>query len=552
MVRKTSKKLEEPYQYFGLIYPTNKSGQNEIRNLLIGNGALNSTVYSILDYIFSPAPGSSIPICKTIVVEQRYRDKDHTHSLSSYYYKSFHQVKSECTRLHFFSNRLSPTSLDSIGNEELSQHYMGYCVLRPFPQRKIGRTVLKRINYVPTLEFPTCHGDFPVNLVGHRLSVKGPGFMEQDTMVSACATTALWMSTTTIGQRFNLRQSSTAEITQMATEYLISSRPMPSEGLLLEQMVHCLRKLSYDPLVIGRTDSVRVKHEIYTYIESELPPIILCELLSGGDHAIVGIGHGYHLPITNPFKISVDWPGEMPIQISRSSEWIPHFLINDDQRGLFRKLSFLDPTTWRQQLQNASITINTSDARFDEWNCPVTIDENYPNAGENRGQQIANIWAVIVPLPKGVLLTVEQAEKKSARLIKLWHYWNSLSVPTDLVLRTYLVQSNEYKERIKKTAVNDFVKSLIISKPMPRWIWVSEISSTNSYNSSNPTNWLINGQIIIDATGNAFTSDFLLFHYVSGNDGIVATMTPEHEDAEQAFDRYWVSNTDHSYQGWVR
>ncbi len=125
-------------------------------------------------------------------------------------------------------------------------------------------------------------------------------------------------------------------------------------------------------------------------------------------------------------------------------------------------------------------------------------------------------------------------------------------MPDDLVLRTYLVPSNEYKERAKKSGMDSFVKSLIAGKPMPRWIWVTEISSLKSYNSSNPEDWLLNGQVIIDATSNAFTPDFLLFHYIIDSQAILVTMRPEHKDAEQAFSRYWVSSKDSKYAGWIR
>ncbi len=544
---------ENAYQWFRIIYPTNRKGRGEIKDLLVVEGALNLVPYAILDYILTPQTDKSIPICKTIVIEDKYRDKDHSKALSSYYAKSFRHVETECTRLHFFDRRLASDFLDRRSTKELERSYLGFCVLRPFTRRRIGRTVLRRLRYQPTLEFPTCQGVFEVNLAGHKLSFEGSAFIEQDTMVAACASSAIWVSTTIMGTRFELQQRSTSEITQLATQYLIQNRPMPSEGLVTEQMIHCLRAMNYDPLLIGVYSQEQAKHDIYSYIESEIPPILLCDFPHTGEgHAIVGVGHGYNIPVTNPSKTTVSWPGEPALEFARSSEWVPSILVNDDQRGPYRKLTFIDSQTLSARTNALHPSANVTDQKLEEWRCPIAIDVNMPFSEYSGGEEIANIWGIIIPLPQNVLLTANQAERKSARVIRWWHWQNEVPLPRDLVLRTYLVPSNEYKERAKASGMNPFVKSLIAGKPMPRWIWVTEISSIKSYNSSNPKDWLLNGQVIIDATSNAFTPDFLLFHYIIDSQAILVTMRPEHKDAEQAFSRYWASSTDSKYAGWIR
>ena len=544
---------ENAYQWFRIIYPTNRKGREEIKDLLVVEGALNPVPYAILDYILTPQADKSIPVCKTIVIEDKYRDKDHSKALSSYYAKSFRQVETECTRLHFFDRRLASDFLDSRSTKELESSYLGFCVLRPFTRRRIGRTVLRRLRYHPALEFPTCQGVFEVNLAGHKLRLEGAAFIEQDTMVAACASSAIWMSTTIMGTRFGLQQRSTSEITQLATEYLIQNRPMPSEGLVAEQMIHCLRAMDYDPILVGVYNQGQAKHDIYSYIESEIPPILLCDVPNTSDgHAIVAVGHGYNLPVKNPSKTILKWPGEPAIEFARSSEWVPSILVNNDQLGPYRKLTFIDSQTLAARIKALYPSANVINEKLEEWKCPIAIDITMPFSGYSGKEEIGNVWGIIIPLPQGVLLTNNQAESKSARVIRWWHLRNEVPLPKDLVLRTYLVPSNEYKERAKNSGMNPFVKSLLAGKPMPRRIWVTEISSVRSYNSSNPDDWLINGQVIIDATSNAFTPDFLFFHYILDNRGVLVTMRPEHKDAEHAFSQYWVSSSDSKYSGWIR
>lgn len=549
--KKQEPALEEPYEWFDLLYPRRRKDRQEIERLVTGKSPLNSVPYAILDYILSPEEGRSTPVCRTVVVERRYYDRDHARALSTFYCRSFRDVKKECTRLHFFRKRLTEVDL---GNLELqADSYLGFCVIRPFPYRRIGRTVLAGLRSQPNLEFPTCKGHFQVNIGGSRLSIEGAAFMEQDTMVAACASTALWMSTTILARRFGLAECSTCEITERAAQYLIQDRPMPSEGLLCEQMLHALRTMNYDPVLLGVKSQEQARHLVYSYVESEIPPILLCNLAEGGDHTIVAVGHGYQLPIETPRLSEIAWPNERPLRFARSSEWVPYFLVNDDQRGPYRRLTLIEPETTRlrEHIERTYPGLDTSKLNLEEWHCPVMLDISMPLRGTTGGE-IANIWGIIVPLPQGVLLTSEHAEKKAARLLRLWHDQADMPLPNDLVLRTYVVPSNDYKRRIEQGGMHVFVRRLLRGKPMPRWIWVTEISSIDSYNSSDPSRWLIKGQIIIDATGSAWTPDFIAFHYVEGGPGIVATMKPDHEDAEEALQQVWYSRRDRPYPGWIR
>jgi len=223
---------------------------------------------------------------------------------------------------------------------------------------------------------------------------------------------------------------------------------------------------------------------------------------------------------------------------------MPTILVNDDQRGPYREMRFLDGQTWAARMAEQQPEARVSDLDLERLRCPISIDLDMPFSGRTGGgEDLANIWSMIIPLPQGVMLSAEQAERKSARVIRWWHLRRGVSLPEDMVLRTYLAQSSNYKSRARASGMSPFVKMMISGKPMPRWIWVTEVSSVDSYNSASPPDWLINGQVIVDATGNAFTPDFLLFHYIIDNHAVLVTMKPEHGDAEEAFGHHWGSYT---------
>lgn len=544
--------LEEPCEYFDLLYVARHKDKERIRDEITGGYVPSTVACAILDYILSPEPGKSTPRCKTVVIERRYYDRDHAKAFSAFYSRSFRDIQKECTRLHFFSRRLSKADLANLENEE--RFYLGFCVIRPFALHKIGRTVLPMPRSQPALEFPTCHANFEVNIGGSKLSVSGAAFMEQDRIVGVCASVALWMSTTTMAWRFGFSEYTTCEITERANQYLIQGRPMPSEGLTYEQMTHALRTMGYDPIFPELTTQKETMHLIYSYVESEIPPILLCRLAAGGDHSVVVVGHGYHAPVDKPPLTEIRWLDEPALCFARSSEWVPSYFVNDDQRGFYRKLTFIepDPSLLADRIRQAHPDVDISKLDLDEWHCPVAIDMNMPSAGHFGGEEIANVWAVIVPLPQRVQLTTDQAERKSARLIRYWHWLHELPIPIDLVLRTYLVPSNEYKRRIEDSGMDSFVKRLYRGKPMPRWIWVTEISSIDCVNSDDPSKRLMRGEVIIDATSDPWTPDFIALHYIIDSKGYVVTMKPEHENADQALARFWYSNSDKKYRGWVR
>jgi hypothetical protein len=379
--------------------------------------------------------------------------------------------------------------------------------------------------------------------------------MEQDTVVAACASTAIWMSTNTLAQRYRLVEFTTSQITQFANQYVLHNRAMPSDGLAPEQMLHALRTMGYTPLLIGLSDANRSKHLIYSYVESKIPVILLMQLSTGGDHSIVAISHGYQAPVNDPELIEVTWPGEIPLSFARSSEWVPNFLVNDDQRGPYRRLRFLqpDPNKLRAQLKSCSNPLTDAEIAnlgIEAWKCPVAVDMNMDAVSYPGGDVVGNLWGAIVPLPQGVSLTCDQAERKAARLIRFRLWQTSIDPPDGMVLRTFLISSNEYKHRVEQTDMDIFVKLLYRSKPMPRWIWVTEISSVDSYNSTSQSRLLINGEVIIDSTSNQWTEDFVAFHYIDQSMmSVVATMQTEHQHAEEALTSMWVARRRNSYQG---
>src|SRR5439155_1691200 len=98
--------------------------------------------------------------CGTVVVEQRYIDRDYMEDHSVFYSKSLFPYPNFCRRVHFFAadaeqlkrelSRLVELGIAD-GQEAFKKAcgqfsekvYLGFCVVKPLPGSPIGRTVMR-------------------------------------------------------------------------------------------------------------------------------------------------------------------------------------------------------------------------------------------------------------------------------------------------------------------------------------------------------------------------------------------------------------------------
>ena len=136
----------------------------------------------------------------TIVTEYEYTDHDYLDDYATYYARCFRSYERRCKRLHFFAAPLSQETFlaaltgNSLSAEEvqLQEVYLGFIVARPLPDAIVGRTILTPPPNNNGGRHYTCTLDYAANLFGLELKVRSLAFQEQDTVLAACATVALW------------------------------------------------------------------------------------------------------------------------------------------------------------------------------------------------------------------------------------------------------------------------------------------------------------------------------------------------------------------------
>jgi hypothetical protein len=318
---------------------------------------------------------------KTILVEFEYVDKDYLEDFSAYYVRSFKPYKRFCSRLHFFSINFDNNNFvellggtaNKITSKSLQESYLGFMVIKPLPQTLIGRTCLITYPDEHRRNFPFIR-KYPVNLFGIPLEVHTIAFQEQDHVVAACASSAIWVAFQATGKIFQHGIPSPVEITKAATINLpYPDRYFPNRGLTSEQIAHAVRSQGLEPFLIDAKSYITLKSAIYSYLTAKIPLILgvsLFEIKNGstryiGKHAVTVTGYslGESVPIdyfnTNFYL---------------TASKIDKLYVHDDQVGPFARMIFDGINVVLNNSPNASLTTSWYDKDHETGNVRAVPD----------------------------------------------------------------------------------------------------------------------------------------------------------------------------------
>lgn len=282
-----------------------------------------------------------------ILVENDYIDRDYLEDFAAYYVRCFEPYRRFCTRLHFFDIPFSSDDINSLLSEVsttlnedlLQEHYLGFIVVKPLPQTIIGRTCLKTYPSEGRRNFPIIR-QYHANVFGIDLHVHSLAFQEQDQVVAACATSAIWCVLHGTGMRFQHPIPSPVEITKAATEKLaLETRALPNRGLPISGIAHAIRSIGLEPTPENVSNEHLLRITLYAYLRAHLPVILVIELFdtsvdpheSMGLHAVAVTGYSLGL------QSAVSY-GETGILLKSSR--IDRIYVHDDQVGPFARMIF--------------------------------------------------------------------------------------------------------------------------------------------------------------------------------------------------------------------
>ena len=305
-------------------------------------------LFYIRDYLSHPDLG-----CQSVLLEYPYIDRDYMEDHSIFYSRNLRSYQNFCKRLHFFNlpaadlEKAMRNILNNIENDFVSRResydskcrkfsaasYLGFATVKPLPGCPVGRTVLRTYNRKTdgsTRLYP-CTRDYTAHVVGVTLTVTGLAFQQQDLGVSACATTALWSSLQMVKSHEDAGTSSPAQITTFASrDTLPFGRPMPSEGLSIEQMCLAVQSTGVAPMLMNAIDFENTLAGIYSATTSGFAPVLILE--DGTTNP------DYHAVTVAGVKIKDSVPrakrlGSRDSQVSEVAARSEALYIHDDRHG---------------------------------------------------------------------------------------------------------------------------------------------------------------------------------------------------------------------------
>ncbi|BAO43040.1 hypothetical protein [Thiolapillus brandeum] len=424
---------------------------------------------------------------RTAVIQKKVQDPDFLAEYAAYYSRWTGDVPRYCDRIHFFSDPpVSENVLEVIDQmADAPDAYLGFVTLRPISMSPVAASILKPlVDVAPS--YLLSNDEFVVNLAGRRFAVNGTPFMQQDNAVGACAQASIWMALRTLRKKAGQAAFNPAQITDAATKYAVVGRVLPNRaGLTVQQITEAIRTSGYAPHVLPvrqlnepASEPVvdKIKFELYPYVESGIPVLLLLFPDNSEGHAVVVIGHGWNRAPARLIEIGhIDpFQGGAKIRLVDAASWVEPFIIHNDNSGPY--LALPDVSSTGYALNQACYAI------------PLLQPEIFIDGAEAKR-------SCIKLLSDSIGINGQSPDGHS--------------LPSDLVVRTYLIDRSEFRKNILKSAEASTVKAYFRMKWMPKRIWVTEFNLLDGYEASPDHAGRRLGQIILDPAAEAEEGAFL-------------------------------------------
>ena len=398
----------------------------------------------------------------TIVVEEKYISKDFLHDYASYYALCFEEYPKFCKRIHFFNNTFNEDEFKNVilGKEEANtafwEHYLGFIVVKPIPVTIIGYSVLKTYSNSADFNDRNFWGvrDYKIHFFGNEIKIKSLAFQEQDSVLAACATTAIWSMLNKASVDFHTILKSPSQITEDADNVSPDGgRLFPNKGLDIFQICQAILNSGLVSEVkqpdtnlndasgklIGRIVSNRyLKKILNAYAPIGIPIILVINVPNGngyGLHAITISGFKKKAPVVIPPNSNISW----------LSDNIEKFYAHDDQWGPFARIDFLNDA---------------------ELTTPWTVFHPKKNPTYTTN--------IIVPVYPKIRISYEDIEVIVLGLDAILTLFFDNKIIADLVWDVRIDFSENFKSRIKDSSLDEAEKVIKLTKSQPKYLWIAD------------------------------------------------------------------------------
>jgi hypothetical protein len=451
----------------------------------------------------------------TVLLEHEYVDKFYLEDFTKYFASCFFDYKKKTARIHFFGNKFNESQFKKILEtggksppkllENIKSKYLGFVVVRPIPKTFLATTCLVpyRSDCDPINTTITIKKHVEVNIFGIELSIDSLPYQEQDKVVSACATTALWVASNAPIYDFRYIPSP-SQITQEAFIASNSSgRSFPNEGLNPDMMVNYFHQLNletytasleqgFQSLDVDKNSMSKIfdsmNEMINAYSSCGLPIILGLDVFQKdkdkqdqcfeyiGKHAVTITG--YKQP--SPF---VEDETRINDEFVSVSDQITEFIVHDDQIGPYAKV----------EIQRDQITVSDGKSGSSKTLFDGEIDRflKFEIDGLKTKYERAYLPSImLIALPPKVRIKFQHIKKTclsfNGRLKDLLTVSKELleyypisehGVTWSIQLKTV----NAYKSELFNKDFDSLIKERVLSSSCPKFVWVASAFHSDTH-----------------------------------------------------------------------
>lgn len=396
-----------------------------------------------------------------MILEEGYISKDYLHDYASYYALCFRNYPKDCRRVHFFKNEFN---LDMFQKVIASNHadyidfwnaYLGFIVIKPIPITTIGYTVLR--TYENGVDFDSRNfwglRQYSIHVFGHEVKINSLAFQEQDSVLSACATTAIWIMLNKAALDFHTILKSPSQITKDADKVSPDGgRLFPNRGLNLLQICNAIVNSGLvseikqpdihllddkGQCIASYISNTYLKKILNAYSPIGIPVILVIKVPNGNQH-------GMHAIVVSGYKQKA--PNHIPPQeqISFLSENIEKIYAHDDQWGPFVRIGFDNETN-----------LITPWSDVDAKSSPTKLAH------------------IVIPIYPKIRISYEDIEVIIRGLDTILTLFFADKIIADLIWDIKIDFSENFKQQIIDSSLDQDIKFEHISESLPKYLWIA-------------------------------------------------------------------------------
>ncbi len=412
--------------------------------------------------------------CQTAIIEKEPDEKEFKLEYEKHYKNVFRVNSHNVERLHFFEGCINHE--DEI--KEGDSRYLGYCDIRPLQPPSVSGALIDQRVFIKKNNdflFLVCKRKFNVSFMGKTLNIEAFPYLQQDGSVIRCAQAALTSISMYWGN--DLRGPYFTELTKKIPT---GNRVIPSSGMTGQQIGIALEELGKEAVLYQYLDddnakNVPLQHReqiIYRYLESGIPVIV--GITTGSEmHALVIVGHTF-TPDSWAAQTATSYfmSPKTGFKYHCCTNWIERFVVQDDNLGPYTLIL----SDFLQYYGCKLIAVGLPPGIF----CMAEDAEAF--VGDLLSPRSSNITATILDHYRNVYM-----EQKGQIHLETNFWYNEFRKHTlqdELVLRTYLLESDEWIRRVKTLDSYLEFENLFENLQLPERVWVVEISWPQVFGSS--------------------------------------------------------------------